>query len=229
MTRIPEEHRAARDLYDSFVALGEERGREDSPRARAAMRRWRLPRIFSVVPVALLTLVAAAAAGGVLFDDDEPVLRGDGGAPAETRRAPNDAALAAARAVDPAGGLAWGLRLYPNATGGRCAVVGRVEGRSLGVVRRGRFVRLAADAPGACGVPGAPMLIARRDSPQAPSRSVLYGFVDRSVDKMTLVNRTQRRSVPVASDGSFLVVSERRLVGRLLIETDRRTIERRLG
>ena len=229
MTKIPEEHRAARDLYDSFAALGEEEAARRASASRGGWwRRWRMRRAFGVVPVALLTLVAAAGAGRVLFDDDA-VLPGDRGAPSETRRAHRDAALTAVRAADPDGGLPWGMRLYTSAAGGRCAIVGRVRGQALGRMVRGQFLPLAADVPGTCGSAGAHMLIARNENAEAPARSVLFGFVDRSVRGMSIVDAGRRRAVPVAPDGSFLVVTKRRLGGELRINTDGRTIRRDLG
>jgi hypothetical protein len=228
MTKIPEEHRAARELYEAFRALGQERGDNTTPPLRAQSRSGRVSRVFVAVPVAVLTLVAAAGAARVLFDDG-PALRGDRGAPHETRRAEKDTALAAVRAADPDGGLKWGLRLYTSATGGRCAIVGRVKGRSIGVLRDGHFLPVAADAPGTCGAAGSHMLIARRENAERPVRSVLYGFVDRSVKAISVTDGSRRRAVTVASDGSFLVVTDRRLKGRLVITTDGRTIRRHLG
>jgi hypothetical protein len=229
VTKIPEEHRAARDLYDSFAALGEQEAARRASASRGGWwRRWRMRRAFGVVPVALLTLVAAAGAGRVLFDDDA-VLPGDRGAPSETRRAERDAALAAVRAADPDGGLPWGIRLYTSANGGRCAIPGRVRGQALGVMRRGQFLPMAADDPGTCGSAGAHMLIARVENAEAPARSILFGFVDRSVRAMSIVGGGRRRTVPVAADGSFLVVTKRRIGGQLRLHTGGRTIRRELG
>jgi hypothetical protein len=92
------------------------------PEAREIQRRRR--RRAGAVLLGLLIL----AGGGV-------VLFGGGGGPAvPTVHGPLPAGIAA-RAADPAGGLAWGLRVV-RASGWTCVQLGRLRGGSLGVLGR---------------------------------------------------------------------------------------------
>ena len=228
MTKIPDEHSAARELYDAFVAAGRERSGQPALPAEADRSRWRTRRVLIAVPVVLLTLVTGAGAARILLDDG-PAVPGEPKVSPNVRREPADAALAAVRAADPYGGLPWGERLYSSATGGRCALIGRVRDGTLGVVRDGRFSALAPDAPGACGRAGARRLIARQESADANPRSVLFGFVDRSVRSIDIVAGAQRTRVPIAPDGSYLVVTKTTVKGTLLLATSSGEIRRNLG
>lgn len=228
MSKIPEDHNAARELYDAFVAAGRERSGQSPLPAEADKPRWRTRRVLIAVPVALLTLVTGAGAARILLDDG-PAVPGEPKVSPDVRREPADAALAAVRTADPYGGLPWGERLYSSTTGGRCALVGRVKDGTLGVLRDGRFSALAPDAPGACGRAGARTLIARQESADASPRSILFGFVDRSVRSVEIVAGAQRRNVPIAPDGSYLVVTTRRVKGTLVLLTSSGEIRRNLG
>jgi hypothetical protein len=226
MTKIPEEHKAARELYDAFVTLGRERAQlqdgSKRPRRRRSGRR-----LVLILTIAILAPAAAAGAyvllGSPALVPDEPQL------PPDVRRAPADRALAAARAADPAGGLPWAMRLYPSADGGRCALIGELKGGALGVFRQGRFHTFAPDAPGACAPSGQRRLIAAQGSGIAPNhRSVLFGFVDRSVTSIRIVDGGRETPVPIAPDGSYIVVTARTFTGTLVLKTDRGDVRRRL-
>jgi hypothetical protein len=225
MTKIPDDHTAARELYDAFVALGQAQSEQQAPATPPRRALWRSRRLLVLAPIAVLALATAAGAARVILDDG-PAIHGDRGAPPEISRAPHDTALATDRAADPAGGLPWGERLYSSANGGRCAFVGHVKDGALGVLRDGRFSALAPDAPGVCGRPGAHMLVATQTLFESSRRSVLFGFVDRSVRDMYVDAGGRRIDIPIATDGSYLLVSKNRIRGTLAIVTSARTIRR---
>lgn len=215
MTKIPQDHRAARELYDAFVQLGRERA-EESPAARRPRRRNRR-RALLVLVLAVLVPAAAAGAAHLLLDGGSAVPH-EPKLPPDVRRAPADRALAAATATDPDRALPWGLRLYASAAGGRCALVGRVRTGALGVVRDGRFRAFTPDAPGMCAQPGQRTLVATQASGTGPARrSVLFGFVDRSVTEVRIVDGNRSKTVTIAPDGSYIFVSAAPFSGTLVL------------
>ena len=136
----------------------------------AGLRRrswWPLQvRAVAAAVVALLGIAAVALAAAGVFSSGRPVApvsvpeprAFDGAAIASTIR------LLALRARDPAGGLAWGLRLVDTTRGEVCVAPGRVQDGVIGVIGRdgafgddARLHPFAADyiGPLGCAVPDA--------------------------------------------------------------------------
>jgi hypothetical protein len=213
VTRVPPERPAARALEESFRRLGDERVAALEPEPdRVPGRRRRRPRGATRTLVAALTLVllvAVAATGTKVFLGDGGSVAPEPDLPTRYRQAPADRQLAAARAADPSERIPWGLRVYRGATGTTCAIAGRVVGDRLGDVRDGRFAEIPTGAPGLCGaLEHEHVLVTRRRYPSAAvpgGRTVLYGVVDRTVRSLQIAGG--RRAVPIAADGTFIVVA----------------------
>lgn len=199
MSRIPEHHRAARELEETFARLGRERAGRRAPGGRRAQR---------AVMIALAALLLSAAVAGAvrLLTDDGPPVPGERQLPNDIKRAPADRSLALARADDPHGSLSWGLRSYASSSGGRCLVAGRLKDGRLGVLRDGRFRPFASDAPGVCSPRDAHSLVANQVYPGTDPRTALFGFVDRTITSARVQSGGRSTPVPIATDGTFLVV-----------------------
>jgi hypothetical protein len=202
VSRIPDDHLAARDLQrqlqDAAVRL--------HPKARR--RRRMLGRGTALGLIAVAVGVGGATAGKVLTDDGNPV-KGDRGQPGDLIRVPDDARLSSARVPDPAGGLVWGARTYVNQEGATCVVVGRVRGGELGVLKKGAFHALPSSAPGVCGDPdGREPMVAVRTYDAGPARTLLFGAVSRRVSSATFTANGRATAIPIADDGVYLAIFE---------------------
>ena len=204
MTKIPEDHEAARALKSELERLGRERGA--AWEARSGRRRRRAGRIvFGSAAAALAAAVVATATTSVF---DPAPTREAGRLPPALERAPSDARLSDVRVPDPAGGPPWGARLYTSEEGLPCVDIGRLSGGRLGVVRDGTFVPFGDRAPGACATARSQHLViqVRRDPGPDAGRSILYGLADRAVAKVALERRGRRRRLRIAPDGVILRV-----------------------
>lgn len=225
--KIPDDHRASRDLYDSFVALGREQRKR--PVRTADPSRRRLARSVVLIPVMTLMAVATAAAAVRLLSEDGPPVRGEQLAP-DRQQLPRDMELANARAKDPDGTLPWGVRIYPSAGGGSCALAGRVKDGRLGILRGERFSPFTPNAPGSCARRDQHLLIAdQRFGTGAAHRSVLFGYADRTIRSIHITNGPRVTPIPLAADGSFVAVFASRLSGTLDITTTTGKIRRALA
>ena len=136
----------------------------------AGLRRrswWPLQvRAVGAAIVALLGIAAVALAAAGVFSSGRPVAPVSVPKPQAFDGAaiPSTIRLLALRAHDPAGGLAWGLRLVDTTRGEVCVVPGRVQHGVIGVIGRdgafgddARLHPFAADyiAPLGCAVPDA--------------------------------------------------------------------------
>lgn len=203
-SRIPEEDEARRALAREFGRVG----REAASRQHRRRSRSRAPRAVVVAVLLLLLLAAATVAGTTLLDDGQD-LRPERSLPSSVAPAPDDARLSPVRVADPVGDLPWGVRLYTNALGKPCIVVGRVKDGQLGVLRDRQFSRRPPGTPGACvSGPDQHFAFALQRYPfPDQGRSVLYGVADRTVSAVTLVlpgGETQH--LPIADDGAVLDV-----------------------
>lgn len=203
---------------------------------RAALRRrgsgrGRGLRMLPGAVMAAVLAAAVAAGATVALDNDGPVLP----SPKESGGvvAPSDPSVIAATTVpDPDGGLPWVLRVFTNAQGEECIIVGRLERGSFGQVQAGRFRRLPPDTPGLCGDASKEGLVAFLDSRPDPPRTAVFGLsaqrqpVDVTVDGQT-------RQVAPAAFGAFLVVVKKSGRGtasaRVATRFDRRVVTRQLG
>jgi hypothetical protein len=204
---IPPERRSTNELYEQFRDAGERKARLD----RKVRRRARLQQIPGPVLGAVLAflLVGGGVAIGpeVFTSDTGATLTGRGGS-GEVRQAPADRRLARAAVTDPrVAGARWGLLIYQDTQGQTCAAPGRLVGGEVGIVQGGRFSAYAQSPPGAqCGRPTQSSLLAwvRYYRIAEQKRSLLYGVADRTVTDLRIIGAST--PVPIAPDGSFLVV-----------------------
>jgi hypothetical protein len=205
VTRIPPEHPAAKSLEHAFRSLGTEKAR--AQRRTGASRAGRL----AIAALAPVLAVAAVATGTKVFTGDggglHPDARGNRDPNGQRDLTASGRPLAAASVADPKGGLRWGLRIYRSASGRTCVTVGRVFDGRLGFPRPGQFKEIPAGYAGVCGrFREAHIVLAGRQS--ADGSHVVYGAVDRSVRRLHLLRDSTggTAEVPIAADGSFLVV-----------------------
>jgi hypothetical protein len=203
MSRIPPENEAARSLEESFRRLGEMRAQDGRrKRGRTPVARGLL------IAVAVLLALSAVAAGTKVFVADGGPVSPEHRLRKDLKRAPADRHLAQASRPDPVERGRWGLRLYTNPAGDACVVVGRViEGR-VGLVQNGRFAELPATAPGVCRDLGRMHVLAtvRWIGAVSGGRTLLYGIADRTIRGLSVVVNGTSRPVPIAADGSFIMV-----------------------
>jgi hypothetical protein len=210
VTRIPSgpEYKATRALEESFRRMGEERAAEMATERRQARRSRALGPAVGA-GLAFLIVGGGVAVGTKVFTADNGSVGAGGRPPTQVQRAPGDRRLAQAAVTDPAQPSArWGLRLYTSAQGETCVVAGRVVAGRLGVVQSGQFTELRADAPGVCGDLSPTHLLATTRAYAAPNgaRSLLYGVGDRTVTALAVGRAGRFTNVPIAPDGSFVLV-----------------------
>ncbi|HEX2085966.1 MAG TPA: hypothetical protein VHF89_09815 [Solirubrobacteraceae bacterium] len=208
MTRIPDEHEAARALQQEFERLGRER----NAATRHQQRRGRLGGVGRSLIAAVAAALAAAAvavAATRLLAGDDPTPTDPLPLPPSAERAPADARMSAARVPDPVGGLPWGARLYTSRIGSPCVFAGRIRGGELGTVRAGRFVPYPSRVGGTCASrPGQHLVLAvRRTAEPDLGRAILYGIADRAVSALALDADGWSRRIAIAPDGVFLHVA----------------------
>jgi hypothetical protein len=206
VTLPPEEYGPALTSMEAeWRRLGAEVAAEKRRRRRSRLA------VRAGVPV----FAALALAGGTTATGTNPFL-GDGGTQG-AKDAPHDqragtAHRGLAEAPDPArDSLKWGVGILygkddPTAT---CVLAGRVLGQQLGHLQGGQFFGLAIDAPAKCQprryVESTHLVFVTRNY-NIGDRSLLFGYADRTVRGISLVTASQRQSVPIASDGSFISV-----------------------
>jgi len=105
-----------------------------TPAARPRWRRGRLNAVLATITVLLASGAIAAAATSIL--SGSPV-RSEGEPPSTPRSGVGvpsraDSSAIIVRTADPAGGLAWGMRIVPTTRGEVCLQVGRIAGGELG-------------------------------------------------------------------------------------------------
>ncbi|MCW2993922.1 MAG: hypothetical protein JWQ18_1417 [Conexibacter sp.] len=209
MTKIPEEHTAAKALEESFRTLGEQR-----TGARRRRPSWGTARI-ALAALTSLFVVAGVATGTKVFLGDGGVFgtehSGLEGLSGHVDPAPAYRQLARSSVRDPVEREPWGLRLFRSAKGYSCFTLGRVVDGRLGVIRGGQFREIPTRAAGICGdLEVHHYVLAARTYPPRTipgGRTLVYGVVDRTVTRLAILSATGRRTpVRIASDGTFLVL-----------------------
>jgi hypothetical protein len=229
---IPPERAADYLLAEGFQRAGEQRAAE----MRAGGRRWRRPPAVrrGVVAAFVVLLIGggAATATKVFVFDDAPT-SSDPRPPRVLRHAPADRSLGDTRAADPVERIPWGLRVYKSVGGQTCLLAGRVVQGRLGRVTDGRFHELPADAPGFCNGSDHHLMLTERSYGAADGdRTAIYGLADRFVLDLSLAVGGKVLDLPIADDGTFLLVfrGARALRGgRLHVRTARGEQTRRVG
>lgn len=194
MTRIPDDHTAARELERRFRELGAERA------AAARPRRTRLSRRALLAGAAALTAVAAAVAVALPGSDDPT----PGTIPYSTAVTPSSGY----RASDPTGGTPWAVQGFTASSGDRCARVEFVSTEAFSgslAVRRafaaGRATTcLSEDSTAQVRV------VSRNVSTRSGQRSVIFGVVAPGVDSVRLEQDGESKRILVARRGVFLLV-----------------------
>jgi hypothetical protein len=214
----------AGDLHQQLVAEGRALGMgepdpvlgEPSPESRRSPRRWSPasnPSVLTIAAIAVVVVVVVAlATGGATATKD--FLSGDGsrGAgpspPKALAPVPRGLEVAQAMAHDPDDKYGWGLRSYPSESGQKCVVAGRLVNGRVGRLIDGKFAEMAADMQGLCGDLRRTHYVftTRRYPCMSGGRTLLYGITDRLVLSMSLSHSGRSVPVPIAPDGSFILV-----------------------
>lgn len=218
MTRVPDDHVAARALQREFERLGEERAAE---RRRGMGRSRQSLRTGAVSAGIVLGLAAVAAGTSSLVGDGEMTSQDPQPLPPRLERAPADRRLSPVRVPDPDGGLPWGAQTYTSAAGFPCALVGRVKDERLGSVQGQAFRPFSERAAGACVTRGDQHLaVVLREFVEPARRVVVHGVADRTVSFVGLARGGRTEEIPIAPDGVFLYVvagGRHRLAGTALV------------
>ena len=207
MTKIPPEHTAAKSLENAFRVLGEERAR-----TRPGRRRPSAPARVVLAAATSVLVVAGVATGTKVFTGDGGAVDADPkGLTGRVQPSLDYRQLAQARAADPSDPEPWGLRRFTSAKGETCLTLGRVVDGRLGVLQDGQFKELPARSGGMCAsLDGDHVVMAVRDyyaTSRARHRTVVYGAVDRTVRSVHVLSaQGQTTPVPIAADGTFLIV-----------------------
>jgi hypothetical protein len=204
------------------VSEQEFRGRRPS---RRGFGRHLVGRVAATV-FGFCLLGGGLAVGTGVFTSDDGTRGSGGGVPPETRHARGDAFRGLAVSADPTRhGQNWGVGVYPSANGhDTCVLAGTVRGAVLGMTHDGKFAGLDNTFVGQCDdVDRQHVVFTTRNYFSATgSRTLLYGYADRSVTALKVGPRNALKRLRVANDGTFLVVrtNPNALRGQLL-EVDR--------
>lgn len=114
--------------------------------------------------------------------------------------------VAATRTPDPGGGVPWVLRVFTNARGQECLVLGRLNRGRFGQVQGGRFRPLPPASPGLCDSARSELL-AFLDRRPDPRRTIVYGLTKGTAEVSIRLGRETRRVSPVALGAYLLVVA----------------------
>lgn len=102
----------------------------------------------------------------------------------------------------------WGLRLFRNERGEKCADVGVLLGDDPTVRTRSGRVRIPAGQDGTCAPASSPILLSARSMPDEESpQYAFYGTVDDSVDSVTVeFDGVTRKVRPSGEDRAILTL-----------------------
>jgi hypothetical protein len=230
---------------DPYAALGKKlivaaERQTSNGRAATSKRGWRSNRLNAVVIAAVLVLAGGAiavAASGILNGSPVPKVAGTPVPSSGTGVAvAGGAQVLALRAVDPEGGLPWGMRVVHTTRGERCVQIGRVSDGQIGQLGidgafhdDGRFHPLGAEilpnytrgyASITCVLPGEVVLgygraqernaewgVERKAAEPQELRTLSWGLLGPSAVSVTYRTTSGQKTVPVsAPDGAFMVV-----------------------
>jgi hypothetical protein len=189
----PERIPALDELRESLRAAAARDIAATAPRRRRRRRR----RAGGLLAVGVLA-VAGAAGAAELIATGTPV-RDDGAFTMGYRPGPG---LSQLSVVARDGKTAWGVRVFRSRNGQRCAIAGRLNGVSLGVMRDGRFHPYTSDFHGTCNRPGRPF-----GEPQyMAGQTLVFGVASPGAKRVTVTVDGRRRSAPTGRGGGFLLV-----------------------
>jgi hypothetical protein len=204
----PADREAHLELRDSFRELARQRTAAKRIASRAR-RRHALIRAALTTFSAILLGGGIAAGLGVFTADHDGVIGADPKAPGHVQYLkPSERMPARSTAADPRGGPRWGLSTYTSENNRQCLVAARVLNGQMGVISNGTFTPLRKGVSGFCDKLSDSHLIftVRRYSDANGGRTLLYGQVDREIQRLALTQSQRRREIRVFSDGTFLVV-----------------------
>jgi hypothetical protein len=193
------------DKLPSLTELGDRLGdaaRREIASERRGRRFWRRPMVLLGIAGALVV------AGGVSATD---VFTGSGdpipGEPGDSAAQPG--VLTDSQAPDPApGALPWALRVFTDDKGQECFQLGRLSGRTLGMVMAGQFHPFDDRPAGICGdLERDGMLVSFQARAQPAPRTIAYGLSSGRAP-VTIEIDGRRRKVTPGALGAFVVVFE---------------------
>ena len=209
MKDIPPDRRSTHELYEQFREAGARKARiQRQVRRRALLQHVPGPALGAVL--AFLVVGGGIAVGTKVFVADDAPVVGDGDPGRDVGRSPGDQRVAQATAIDPVVGRArWGMRVYTNDQGASCAVAGRLVGARVGRVVDGRFHEYPDDVVNACNDLSTDhaSVVKRPDAIDDQPRVLLFGVVDRTVTALAYGPPDAPAPLPVAADGSYLVLA----------------------
>ncbi len=126
--------------------------------------------------------------------------------------------------ADPAGGVAWAVRVYHSQAGLTCPEAGRIKDGNFGqVYSDGDFHVLDLEAAGSCAdLAKAPMSLAVNHYPatdELPARAVIFGVVTPKITAITLAGAAGSRALTIKGDAFIAVTREDALQGTSLNAT----------
>lgn len=163
----------------------------------------------------LSTAAVAGAARLIAVGEPVPPVTGLPERFAPPGDAPNDLVLTAA---DERGALPFAARIYDGPDDSDCIIVGRVRGRTLGVVGDGEFRPYEEGRQGVCGrLAGSPLFFsAQFFAGGGPPRTVVFGRADESVDQLRVTGVGTPRVLTPGRGGAFVLVYDGRVDERRL-------------
>lgn len=157
-------------------------------------------------------LMAAAATIAVVSVTGAAMSTADSQDPGEARAMQGDGAVAGSAhvarvAADKVNGE-WGLRLFRNERGEKCADVGVLLGDDPTVRTPSGRVRIPAGQDGTCAPASSPILLSARSMPDEESpQYAFYGTVDDTVDSVTVeFDGVTRKVRPSGEDRAILTL-----------------------
>lgn len=101
--------------------------------------------------------------------------------------------------------LAWGVAVYTSRAGEQCAIVGRVNGATLGQLTGGQFHAYRPGHPGPCGSVSTPRGLFY-DVISLDGRTVVYGRARPGVRRVVASIDGKRYPAPTGLGGAFVLV-----------------------
>lgn len=188
-------------VRDQLVAVARAQQRPQPAVNRRRRRRWRG---IAVLGVAALGFTASAGATRLL-SVGEPIPSLFPQREVNQAYVASDGPQLVATAADPDRRYPWGVGIYETAAGQHCVIAGQAIGSQLGLERGGKFHPYGPDVTGACNAAGKP--VSDRMVVHGPNpRTILIGRTGDRKSKVVLIHRGKRRAIPLARDGTMLVV-----------------------
>lgn len=160
----------------------------------------------------LLISLLLAAAGGVAAASALTPASTDAISPNQEAVAVSGSDRIGATMRDPKSGPEWAVRSYVGAQGRSCLIAARVDGQQFGPLVDGRIQDLPIDGSGSCDnldVDRVQLIVDRfAATADTGERTVIFGKAASDITALELVTLGNGQAIPLAGDGTFLVVSD---------------------